>query len=229
MATKQSSSASEVAKAKASVAATLKRSEALVKAFGPPPAQLPAPLPSATPEPDAKSAPPVVAIPRDPTATIEQQIVGATLSPSVCAAVMVQELTDPMRSMDLTTLAWYFKDAAATAAGGDLSKLQEMLAVQARSLDQIFYNFARQAARAKGDAARDACLKIALKAQAQSRCTVESLAAIQQGPTIFAKQANVNQGGQQQVNNEAAPRVRGEKAKSTNRTIARNQEGSNHG
>lgn len=56
-------------------------------------------------------------------------------------------------------------------------------------------------------------MRIALKAQNQSRMTLETLAAIKNPPVVFAKQANINQGnGNQQVNNGTpAPDARAEK------------------
>lgn len=45
----------------------------------------------------------------------------------------------------------------------------------------------------------------ALKAQGQCRATLETLAAIKNPPVVFARQANINAGGQQQVNNGPMP------------------------
>jgi len=53
--------------------------------------------------------------------------------------------------------------------------------------------------------ATDSYMRIALKAQSPSRATVETLAAIKNPPVVFARQANINNGGQQQVNNGTAP------------------------
>jgi hypothetical protein len=46
---------------------------------------------------------------------------------------------------------------------------------------------------------------MALKAQAQCRMTLETLAALKNPPVVFAKQANINNGGQPQVNNAPSP------------------------
>lgn len=233
MTAKDSKKPKSVAEVKAKVAATLMKTEALVKAF--PLAPAPSPVP-------AVAQAPTLTVKREAGKTDAQMIVSKTLSPCVGAGLMVQHLIWPKGELDLATLSWYFKDAATAASGGDLGPLQQMLAVQARALDQIFYSFASRAATCQTNEGRDACLKIALKAQSQSRCTVESLAVIQQGPTIFAKQANVNNGGQQQVNNGTpapppalpaaaaplAPRVR---ARKTNQTdLTKNQvAGGGHG
>jgi hypothetical protein len=45
-------------------------------------------------------------------------------------------------------------------------------------------------------------MRLALKAQAQCRATIETLAALKSPPVVYARQANV--AGQQQVNNYAS-------------------------
>jgi hypothetical protein len=86
------------------------------------------------------------------------------------------------------------------AASGDLTHLQKMLAIQASVLDGVFTSFAQRAGMATTNDNLERYLRLALKAQSQCRTTIESLAVIQQGPAIFARNANINN-GQQQVNN----------------------------
>lgn len=86
---------------------------------------------------------------------------------------------------------------------GDLSAAERMLSSQAVALNAIFGELARRAALNMGThlGATESYLRLALKAQSQSRATVETLAAIKNPPAVFARQANINNGGQQQVNN----------------------------
>jgi hypothetical protein len=49
----------------------------------------------------------------------------------------------------------------------------------------------------------EAYLRMGLKAQNQCRMTLETLASLKNPPVVFARQANINNGGQQQVNNGA--------------------------
>jgi hypothetical protein len=49
-------------------------------------------------------------------------------------------------------------------------------------------------------------MRLALKAQAQCRATIETLAAIKNPPLVIAKQANIS-AGHQQVNNGNPPRA----------------------
>jgi hypothetical protein len=67
----------------------------------------------------------------------------------------------------------------------------------------IFMNLARRAAANMGEhmSATESYMRLALKAQSQCRATLETLAVIKNPPTIFARQANINNGGQQQVVN----------------------------
>ena len=136
----------------------------------------------------------------DQDGTEMEKLVGVNLSSSVSAALMSHYLTHKDRGLDPGSVSQYIRREAVQAASGDLVPLQQMLAIQAKSLDMIFYDFAARAGNCTTLDAREQCLKIALKAQIQCRTTVESLAVIQQGPAIFAKNANINH-GQQQVNN----------------------------
>lgn len=100
----------------------------------------------------------------------------------------------------MIALARYLKSSGTAAAGGDLSKLQEMLAIQSRTLDLVFNDFLVKASTQTNFDIKEKFIRLAFKSQSQCRATVESLAVIQQGPAIFARQANIAN-GPQQVNN----------------------------
>lgn len=89
---------------------------------------------------------------------------------------------------------------------GDLSAAERMLNSQAVALNAIFGELARRAALNMGTylGAAESYMRLALKAQSQSRATVETLAAIKNPPVVFARQANIAH-GPQQVNNGPAP------------------------
>jgi len=89
--------------------------------------------------------------------------------------------------------------------GGDLARAEGMLIAQAHALDNIFANLARRATNQEYLKQWEAYMRMAMKAQNQCRMTLETLATIKNPPVVFAKQANINNGGQQQVNNGAAP------------------------
>lgn len=91
--------------------------------------------------------------------------------------------------------------------GGDLVGVETMLVSQASALNAIFCELARRASLNMGEYldATEKYMRLALKAQGQCRATLETLAAIKNPPLVFARQANINNGGQQQVNNGTAP------------------------
>lgn len=89
---------------------------------------------------------------------------------------------------------------------GDLGAVEAMLLGQAAALNAMFAELGRRAYINMGEhlPATDRYMRLALKAQGQCRATLETLAAIKNPPLVFARQANINNGGQQQVNNGMA-------------------------
>ena len=88
--------------------------------------------------------------------------------------------------------------------GGSLATAERMLFAQAATLNAMFAELTRRAALNMGQHldATETYLRLALKAQAQSRATVQTLAEVKQPRAVaFVKQANIAQ--QQQVNNGA--------------------------
>lgn len=109
--------------------------------------------------------------------------------------------------LSLTDCAKVLKDTAQGFNDGDLSAAVTMLSSQAVALNAMFGELARRSALNMGEYldASERYMRLALKAQGQCRATLETLAAIKNPPVVFARQANINNGGQQQVNNGAAP------------------------
>jgi hypothetical protein len=89
---------------------------------------------------------------------------------------------------------------------GDLGLVESMLFSQAQALQTIFSSLARRAAGQEQLKHYQTSLMLSMKAQAQSRATLEALIELKhprQQPT-FVKQANIAH-GPQQVNNGATP------------------------
>jgi hypothetical protein len=107
--------------------------------------------------------------------------------------------------LSLTDCAKELQDTAKALNGGDLSAAVTMLSSQALALNAIFGELARRSSANMGEYidASERYMRLALKAQGQCRATLETLAAIKNPPVLFARQANINNGGQQQVNNGA--------------------------
>ena len=83
---------------------------------------------------------------------------------------------------------------------GDLGEAEALLTAQAMTLNTLFNYLASLADQTEYDDKFDRYLRVALKAQAQCRATLETLAEMKQPPTLLARQANIAH-GPQQVNN----------------------------
>lgn len=90
------------------------------------------------------------------------------------------------------------KEKANAAAEGDLAFASRMLAAQAITLDSIFGEMARRMALNMGEylGATETYGRIAMKAQAQSRATLEALAKLHQPREQTGRHVHVNEGGQ---------------------------------
>ncbi len=104
--------------------------------------------------------------------------------------------------LDLTTMLARMTGTARDAAAGELATLERMLSGQAQTLNVMFCELARRAALNMGEhlEATETYLRLALKAQAQSRATVEALAEIKSPRAVAfvkATQANIAAGPQQ--------------------------------
>jgi len=83
----------------------------------------------------------------------------------------------------------------------DLSHVEDMLMQQAAALQVIFTRMAQNGLLMGTSPTVDMFLRHALKAQAQCRATLETLAAVKNPPAVYARQANVTT-GPQQINNK---------------------------
>ena len=119
------------------------------------------------------------------------------------ASTVIRFESNEHEGLSLMDMAHELRAQGEAVNGGDLSTLERTLTAQALSLNAIFGELARIAHcnLFKVPEVADRYLRLALKAQSQSRATVETLAAIKNPPVVFARQANINNGGQQQVNN----------------------------
>lgn len=99
------------------------------------------------------------------------------------------------------------KEKADKVKAGNSDEMESLLVAQATALDAIFNELARRSALNMGEYldASERYMRLALKAQAQSRATVEALAEVKSPRAVaFVKQANIAN-GPQQVNNCAQP------------------------
>ena len=86
----------------------------------------------------------------------------------------------------------------------NMERCQQILAAQAITLNAVFSNYLQKAVIQTSRTHSEQLLKLALKAQSQSRCTMETISKIKNPPNAtFVKQQNVAH-GHQQVNNHVA-------------------------
>ena len=131
-----------------------------------------------------------------------EHIAKVTLMPCTNAAAVVAEYAKAFGKQDVQTLMEQLRTTFDQVNNGDLQHCEAMLVGQAHALQSIFMNLARRAVNQEYLKQYETYLRMALKAQNQSRMTLETLAKIKNPPVVFAKQANINQGsGNQQVNN----------------------------
>ena len=129
------------------------------------------------------------------------QMMAALSTRSALTATTYKAFTGAGDSLEVTDVMGELRKAGEEVAGGNMSRVEKMLTHQALALDAIFNNMAQRSARQESFKGIEVLMRLALKAQAQSRSTVEALAEIKNPrPVQFVKQANMTT-GPQQVNN----------------------------
>ena len=94
-------------------------------------------------------------------------------------------------------------DKIATIQEGDMTSIEAMLVEQARALQTMFVTLGRMAINKTQLKYCTAFMNLALKAQSQSRATIQALVELKYPKqTNFVKQANIAN-GHQQINNNA--------------------------
>jgi hypothetical protein len=131
-----------------------------------------------------------------------QAIANAAQSAALNNAITHRNFAKDFGEINLTASCEAMREKAAKVQSGDLSELEETLITQTVTLNAIFNTMARRAALNMGEhlQATETYMRMALKAQAQSRATMETLAEIKypKSPTFVKQQNNAYQ---QQVNN----------------------------
>lgn len=127
----------------------------------------------------------------------------AALGPNFRHAVTVSQILKPsFGSMEGAPGFGDYADAiharGDAAIKGELAFASRTLAAQAMTLDTIFTEMARRMALNMGEhlVATETYARIALKAQAQSRATLEALAKLHQPREQTVRHVHVNEGGQ---------------------------------
>ena len=140
---------------------------------------------------------------RTPEQSEAQAVADAALNPAVNAATVVDTYQANIMGGDLNTdaLVATLRASMDKSAGGNTSELEAMLIGQATALQTIFVSLAKRAHHQQYQRHLEAFLGLALKAQAQSRATIQAVIDLKfPRQATFVKQANIAH-GPQQVNN----------------------------
>lgn len=152
-----------------------------------------------------------------------------TVQTPALAAEAMRGISGFEDNLNLQDLVGELKKLGDDIAGGDLGRIERMLATQAVMLDTMFNNLMCRAHRCETLSGMATHMKLALKAQAQTRATAETLS-IMKNPAPVIRQANIAAGPQQVNNTYAAMQdgddVRaGEKQKRPNRLLVEVSDG----
>jgi len=140
------------------------------------------------------------------------------LRPSVGAAIATQAVYGKHiggELLDVGALAADLVEQCGKVHHGDLKRMESMLVAQATTLDALFNRLTQRAMAQEYLKQFETYMRLALKAQAQARVTVEALAEIKNPrPMAFVRQANV--GTNVQVNNGVSRPYAGARAHAEN-------------
>lgn len=137
---------------------------------------------------------------------------------SLAAACLNTAASDPYSKKIFLGVEFDFlkdalKDKISVVAAGNTVPMEAMLIGQAEALQNIFVSLCRKASSQEDIGKYQTFLTLALKAQSQSRATIQALTELKYPKqATFVKQANISH-GHQQVNNETSTRTRVKKTK----------------
>ncbi len=139
---------------------------------------------------------------KKPQGLTKEQQAKIAVSSSVMSAAAAEPFAKILfPEIDINDLSTELKVRMKTVNDGDLSGMEAMLVGQAQALQTIFTSLARKAASQEYLKNYGLFMNLALKAQAQSRATIQALTELKYPKQVaFVKQANISN-GHQQINN----------------------------
>ena len=125
-----------------------------------------------------------------------------SLTASTMSAVLTDAFTKKLfPSSDIVDVANVLNNKISDIQDGDMKPIEAMLIAQAQALQTMFVSLGREAAGKTQLNQYTAFMNLALKAQSQSRATIQALVELKfPKQATFVKQANIAN-GHQQVNN----------------------------
>lgn len=139
---------------------------------------------------------------KKPQGLTKEQQAKIAVSSSVMSAAAAEPFAKILfPEIDINDLSTELKVRIKTVNDGDLSGMEAILVGQAQALQTIFTSLARKAASQEYLKNYGLFMNLALKAQAQSRATIQALTELKYPKQVaFVKQANISN-GHQQINN----------------------------
>ena len=112
------------------------------------------------------------------------------------------------KEIDVPGMLVHLREQAAAINSGDMKQAEAMLINQATALQSLFAKLMEKSMLQSHMPYVESFMRLALRAQNQSRATLETLATIKNPPVIYAKQVNQTT-GPQQINNAATAPAHG--------------------
>lgn len=146
--------------------------------------------------------------------TADQAMARTVTSPE-CLSASVLTICQNINQARITEMVAELRQQSAAIHADDLSRPVSMLIAQAHTLDGLFAKLASKALTVGDLDGMERYMRLALKAQSQSRATLQTLGELKAPKQVaFVQQANI--GNQVQVNNEgSSSRTRASKHKKT--------------
>jgi len=153
---------------------------------------------TSTAKPNAKQIAPV----KKSEQTDNERYAKISLTASTMSAVLTDAFTKKLfPSSDIVDVANVLNNKISDIQDGDMKPIEAMLIAQAQALQTMFVSLGREAAGKTQLNQYTAFMNLALKAQSQSRATIQALVELKYPKqATFVKQANIAH-GHQQVNN----------------------------
>ncbi|MCX7106415.1 MAG: hypothetical protein NTV66_02400 [Methylococcales bacterium] len=134
----------------------------------------------------------------------DEAIAKTLTMPEVGAAGTIRGLNN---IHDVNALTKILSQQTADVVGGNMTRPEAMLLSQAHTLDALFNSLVMKGLNQSHMPHYDSFLRLAYKAQAQCRSTLQTLSDIKNPSVVYAKQANITNGNQQINNGVSAPRT----------------------
>lgn len=131
--------------------------------------------------------------------TANQALARVSVTPEVLSGIVIKDLGFT-KDNQLSDVVLELKKQTEAINRGDMTRAENILVAQAHTLDALFTEMTRRALSAKHMDNLETYMRLALKAQSQSRATLQTLGELKAPKNVaFVKQANIGQNVQ--VNN----------------------------